>query len=355
MSATFLASAAERTASLGALDISDGAKKTLRDTEPVKPPRMHPQSPIPSCGQYYITTAINYANGAPHMGHAYEAICADVVARYHRMYGRDVYFLTGADEHGQKIADTAEKQGLKPQQLVDACVAQFKHLDWTLGCEFDGYVRTTSDAHKHLCRRLWEKCTAAGDVVLGEYEGWYNVREEKFVPDNEAEAAGFKDPASGQELKKMKESSYMFKMSRYQQRIIDHIKTNPEFIMPEERRNEVLARLDVPLLDLSVSRTTFDWGISCPGDKPGHVMYVWFDALSNYMTHIGYDAMAADPSKASPTAKFWPADVHLIGKDIIWFHCVIWPAILFSADLPLPKTVLAHGFVTKTTCERVQL
>lgn len=181
----------EKKAAAATPDVSDAPAEgpDLRLVkEPVKPPRMSPKAPVAALGQFYITTAINYANGSPHMGHAYEAIAADVIARYHRMYGREVYFLTGADEHGQKIADTAEKAGIKPQELVDRSVAQFKHLDWTLGCEFDGYVRTTSDAHKKLCRRLWEKCTAAGDVVLGEYEGWYNVREECFVPDNEVRA-----------------------------------------------------------------------------------------------------------------------------------------------------------------------
>ena len=317
----------------------------VRTAKPGGAPAVLPAKPLPELGQFYITTAINYANGPPHMGHAYEAVAADVIARYHRAYGRDVYFLTGADEHGQKIADTAAAQGVKPIELVDRCVAQFKHLDWTLGCEFNGYVRTTSEDHKKLCRRLWQKCEKAGDVYLGMYIGWYNVREETFVTETEAAANEYNDPVSGKPLKKMEEPSYFFKMGKYQERIIAHIKQHPEFIMPEARRNEVLERLAVPLTDLSVSRTTFDWGISVPGDTPGHVMYVWFDALSNYITHIGYDALAPDPSKSSPTAKYWPCDIHLIGKDIIWFHCVIWPALLMSAGLPLPKAVLAHGFV----------
>ena len=323
----------------------DAPKVDIRTLEPVAPPDTLPKTPVAELGDFYITTAINYANGAPHMGHAYEAVAADVIARYHRGYGREVFFLTGADEHGQKIADTAAAQGLKPIELVDRSVSQFKHLDWTLGCDFSFYGRTTSDKHKHLCRQLWQKCAENGDVYLGNYVGWYNVREETFVTETEAQANNFMDPVSGKALKKMEEPSYFFKMGQYRKAIIDHIKNNPEFVMPEARRNEVLGRLDDELIDLSVSRTTFDWGIACPGDTPGHVMYVWFDALSNYITHLGYDACAPDPSKSGPHTKFWPCDVHLIGKDIIWFHCVIWPAILMSAGLPLPKTVLAHGFV----------
>ena len=311
----------------------------------VAPPA--PKAPIAALGRFYITTAINYANGPPHMGHAYEAIIADVIARYHRAYGREVHFLTGADEHGQKIADTAAGKDppIKPIELCDRHVAQFQALDKTLSADFDGYVRTTSDAHKRIAQRLWTKCVDQGGVYLGNYVGWYNVREETFVTETDAAANDFKDPMSGVPLKKMEEPSYFFKLSDYQQRLLDHIAAHPEFIMPKERRNEVLERLAVPLMDLSVSRTTFDWGIACPGDTPGHVMYVWFDALSNYISGIGYDPLAADPSKASALAKFWPANVHLIGKDIIWFHCVIWPAILMCAGCPLPKTILAHGFV----------
>ena len=219
-------------------------------------------------------------------------------------------------------------------------------VPWDLRArQFDGYVRTTSDAHKRLSRRLWERCVKAGGVYLGVYTGWYSVREETFITETEAAASDYKDPMSGAPLKKMEEPSYFFKLSEYQSRLIAHIKAHPEFIVPEARRNEVLERLAVPLQDLSVSRTTFDWGIAVPGDVPGHVMYVWFDALSNYISAIGYDALADDPSKAAPLAKFWPADVHLIGKDIIWFHCVIWPALLMCAQAPLPTTVLGHGFV----------
>lgn len=312
---------------------------------PAESATLPPLPPKPECGSYFISTAINYANGPPHMGHAYEAIAADVIARYHRAYGREVYFLTGADEHGQKIADTAAAQGLPPIELCNKHVAQFQELDHALNCRYDGYVRTTSDAHKTIARKLWAKCEQEGGVYLGMYVGWYNVREETFVTDSDALANDYKDPSSGVPLKKMEEPSYFFKLSEYQQKLIEHIQTHAEFIVPEARRNEVLERLAVPLKDLSVSRTTFDWGISVPGDIPGHVMYVWFDALSNYISAIGYDPTAPDPSRSSPLAHFWPASCHLIGKDIIWFHCVIWPALLMCAGVPLPKTVLAHGFV----------
>ena len=299
----------------------------------------------PKLGRFYITTAINYANGAPHMGHAYEAVAADVIARYHRLFGREVFFLTGADEHGQKIADKAAEVGMTPIQVCDKHVEQFKHLDGTLDVEFDGYVRTTADQHKELSRALWTRCEKKGGVYLDKYVGWYNVREETFVTETDAAANDFKDPVSGKDLKKMEEPSYFFRLSAYQERLIQHITEHPEFITPEKSRNEILEKLREPLRDLSVSRTTFSWGIPVPGDVPGHVMYVWFDALSNYLTGVGWDASKGDPSKASSNAKFWPADIHLIGKDIVWFHCVIWPAMLMCAEAPLPKTVLAHGFV----------
>jgi len=287
-------------------------------------------------GRFYVTTAINYANGSPHMGHAYEGVCSDVIARYHRAYGRDVFFLTGADEHGQKIADTALKEGLEPIALCDRSVSQFRQLNAVLRVKEDGYVRTTSARHKAGVSRVWRTSAENGDVYLGVYSGWYNVREETFVTESDAQANDYKDAVSGAPLKKMEEASYFFRLSKYQQQIIDHINANPQFVQPDVRRNEVLERLRVPLQDLSVSRTTFSWGIPVPADS-AHVMYVWFDALSNYLTEIGYpdgDNMA-----------YWPASVHVIGKDITWFHCVIWPALLMSIGMPLPTTILAHGFV----------
>ena len=285
-----------------------------------------------------MTTAINYANGAPHMGHAYEAVSADVIARYHRAYGRDVLFQTGSDEHGQKIAEAAAAAGRAPIELCDAHVALFRALNAKTNVSNDVYNRTTSDTHKRACCELFARSKKSGDIYLDTYEGWYNVREETFVTDADAEAAEYKDPVSGKPLTKMSEESYFFRQSRYQKQLIEHIESHPEFIQPARRRNEILARLrEDELRDLSVSRTTFDWGIPVP-DAPGHVLYVWFDALTNYLTGTGW------PTK--PTGDgMWPASVHIIGKDIIWFHCVIWPCMLWSAGLPLPTTVFGHGFV----------
>ena len=294
----------------------------------------------PSGEKFSITTAINYANGAPHMGHAYESVSTDVLARYHRAYGRDVWFQTGSDEHGQKIAEAAEEKGMAPLEFVDGHVAAFEALNKQLDVTNDIYNRTTSEVHKEACRELFRRSRDNGDIYLDTYEGWYNVREETFVTESEAQASDYKDPVSGKDLKKMKEESYFFKQSRYQTQLIDHIKKNPEFIQPMSRRNEILARLENDeLRDLSVSRTTFDWGIPVP-DAPKHVMYVWFDALTNYLTGTGW------PDENAAKKDMWPASVHIIGKDIIWFHCVIWPCMLWSAGLPLPKTVFGHGFVT---------
>ena len=314
---------------------ADGAALALRATS-ASPPA------DPSAETFCVTTAINYANGAPHMGHAYEAVSADVIARYHRAYGRDVLFQTGSDEHGQKIADAAAAAGREPVDLCDAHVALFRALNAKIRVSNDVYNRTTSETHKKACCELFSRSKKAGDIYLDTYEGWYNVREETFVTDADAEAAEYKDPVSGKPLTKMSEESYFFRQSRYQKKLLEHIETHPEFIQPARRRNEILARLrEDELRDLSVSRTTFDWGIPVP-DAPGHVLYVWFDALTNYLTGTGWPANAQNDDFSD---SHWPADVHIIGKDIIWFHCVIWPCMLWSAGLPLPTTVFGHGFV----------
>ena len=285
-------------------------------------------APAAAGERFYVTTAINYANGAPHMGHAYEGITSDVVARYHKAYSREVFFLTGADEHGQKIADTAAAAGVEPIALVDKHVAQFQELNLAVentrcvrrraifGRNSGGrnsaqfsltrrrrrtrrYVRTTASWHKALCQKIWQRAVDNGEVYLGTYSGWYNVREETFVTETDAAASDFKDPASGEPLKWMEEPSYFFRMGKFQQQILDHIAAHPEFVMPDVRRNEVIARLQKESLrDLSVSRTTFSWGIAVPGN-PDHVMYVWFDALTNYLSGIDY------PDGAN--ARFWPA------------------------------------------------
>jgi len=302
---------------------------------------------------YYITTAINYTNGPAHMGHAYEGATADCIARYARLkYGSGgCYFLTGSDEHGQKIANTAEAMNQAPIEICDKYVTGFQCLNQRILVSNDDYLRTTSERHKATAQVLWRKCAAntsnheEGDIYLDAYSGWYNVREETFVTDTEAEASEFKDPSSGLPLKRVEEESYFFRMSAYHDRLVEYIEQHPEFIMPGKHRNLILSRLRSDRLrDLSISRTTFSWGIQVPQPefKSNHVMYVWFDALSNYLT--GIDALGLNQEKEN-LRHVWPADVHIIGKDILWFHTVIWPCILMSAGMSLPKTVFAHGFV----------
>jgi methionyl-tRNA synthetase len=302
---------------------------------------------------YYITTAINYTNGPAHMGHAYEAATADVIARFHRLEGegespvpKPTYFVTGADEHGQKIANTAAEIGKEPIEICDQYVTGFQVLKQRTLISYDDYVRTTSPRHKRTAQELWRRCDKAGDIYLDNYSGWYNIREETFVTENDAALSDYKDPTSGVPLKQVEEASYFFKMSEYNEMLIKHIEDNPEFILPERHRNQILQRLRSDgLRDLSISRTTFSWGIHVPeGFDANHVMYVWMDALSNYLT--GVNGLGAnDDGSLTGLERFWPADVHIIGKDILWFHTVIWPCLLMSAGLALPKTIFAHGFV----------
>lgn len=312
---------------------------TLKDSVDYGP--LGPSSSSSSEERFYLTTAINYTNGPAHMGHAYEAATSDVIARHARLSQRTV-FCTGADEHGQKIATTASDAGKEPLDICNHYVTGFQVLNQRLLISNNDYVRTTSDRHKDTARRLWQKCAENGDIYLDKYSGWYNVREETFVTDKEAELAEFKDVASGLPLKKVEEESYFFRMSKYQKRLIEHIQNNPKFIQPDKHRKQILARLEQDeLRDLSISRTTFSWGISVPqGFDANHVMYVWMDALSNYLTGVDYFE-----TQGRKLADFWPANVHIIGKDILWFHTVIWPCLLFSAGIPLPKQVFAHGFV----------
>eukprot|EP01049_Picozoa_sp_SAG25_P004221 SAG25_NODE_260_length_10806_cov_39.327356_8_plen_569_part_00 len=301
-----------------------------------------PQAPRPAAAKpsekFYLTTAINYTNGPPHMGHAYEGVTADVITRYHRRYGRRVFFLTGTDEHGQKIADTAAKNGVRPIDICDKYANAFQELNKRLSIANDFYVRTTMKKHKTTAQAVWKRALDSGDIYLDHYDGYYNVREETYVTENEAKLTDYKDPVSGLPLEKKQEESYFFKMSKYHKPLLDHIKANPGFIQPVERRNEILSRLKEPLRNLSVSRKSFDWGVPIP-DGNGHVMYVWFDALTNYLSGCNW------PNDDG----LWPADCHIIGKDILWFHTVIWPTMLMSAGLPLPKTVYGHGFVSDKT------
>ncbi|CAM9290452.1 unnamed protein product [Chrysoparadoxa australica] len=289
--------------------------------------------------KYYLTTAINYTNGNPHIGHAYEGITSDIISRYFRMCGRNVRFQTGTDEHGQKIANTAAGMGLKPIDICNKYAGNFQALNKRLLISNDFYIRTTMPEHYASSQKLWQLCADAGDIYLGNYEGWYNEREETFVSDKDAEAAGFKD-TFGSPLKRMSEASYFFRMSKHQAWLIDYLNTHPELLQPEEYRLNLLRRLAEPLGDLSISRTSFKWGIPVPeGFDQNHVMYVWFDALSNYTS--GVHALEAN----HPLQHYWPADIHIIGKDILWFHSVIWPCMLHSAKLPIPGGVFAHGFV----------
>ena len=290
--------------------------------------------------KFYITTPIYYPNAEPHLGHAYTSICADVLARYHRLCGDDTFFLTGTDEHGIKMVKTAAEQNIKPQTLADNVVKHFQDILPEFEITNDDFIRTSSARHKTAVGEIVRRLEANGDIYLGSYEGWYDEGQEEFVTETEAKTNQYKSAISGRPLTRYKEPTYFLRLKKYVPRILEHIQANPDFIQPESRRNEVLSKLKAGVEDLSISRATLKWGIPMPND-PDHVLYVWIDALSNYITALGYTS--PDESKFK---KYWPADVHLIGKEILWFHTVYWPAILFSLDLPLPRTVFAHGWWT---------
>lgn len=300
---------------------------------------------LPDCSaeKYYLTTAIAYTNGYPHIGHAYEFLTADILVRYQRVFGKDAFFLTGTDEHGQKVAASAEKAGRTPKAHCDHYVDSFKALHKRLLVSYNDFIRTTDSHHEATSQRLWAKCAGNGDIYLDAYEGWYNEREEVFVSNTEAEASEYKDAGSGLPLKRVTEESYFFRMSRFTDLLIAHIQSNPGFIEPETHRANILSRLQKEgLKDLSISRTSFTWGIPMPeGFDDKHVMYVWFDALSNYLSGVH----ALDADQGHPLAAYWPAQHHMIGKDIVWFHAVIWPCMLMSAEIALPKCIYSHGFV----------
>lgn len=287
---------------------------------------------------FYLTTAINYPNGRPHIGHAYEAIAADVIARFQRFMGREVRFQTGTDEHGLKMARKAEEQGITPRELADEMSAYFRTMDEVLNISFDRFIRTVEPEHHRASQALWEAMAAAGDLYLDRYEGWYSVRDEAYYDESELTGEG-EDRLSpqGTPVEWTVEESWFFRLSNYQDRLLDLLRS-PGFCEPESRRNEMIAFVSGGLKDLSVSRTSFDWGVKVPGSD-GHVMYVWVDALTNYITGLGY------PENTEAWRKFWPADLHLVGKDIVRFHTVYWPAFLMSAGLPLPKKVFGHGFI----------
>jgi methionyl-tRNA synthetase len=290
--------------------------------------------------KFYITTPIYYPNAEPHLGHVYTTICADTVARYHRLVGDDTFFLTGTDEHGIKMVKTAAELKVEPQELVDRVVKVFEDVWKEFHVTHDDFIRTTSERHKSAVTEIVKKLVANDDIYLGKYGGWYDEGQEEFVTETEAKANEFKSAVTGKPLVRYEEPTYFFRLKKYAPRVLEYIEQNPQFIQPQSRRNEVISKLKAGVEDLSVSRATLKWGIPLPHD-PGHVLYVWIDALSNYITALGYASGDDGRFKA-----YWPADVHLIGKEILWFHTVYWPAILFSLGLPLPKQVFAHGWWT---------
>jgi methionyl-tRNA synthetase len=289
---------------------------------------------------FYITTAISYPNGPPHIGHAYEAIAADVIARFQRLAGREVFFQTGTDEHGLKMSQTARDRGLAPLELATEMSHLFRKMDDRLNISYDRFIRTTEADHARASQAIWQAMVDRGDIYLGRYEGWYSVRDEAFYDEKELVVAetGEKLSPQGTLVEWTVEESWFFRLSAYQQKLLDHYRDNPDFVRPDARRNEVMRFVEGGLSDLSVSRTSFDWGIKVPGSED-HVMYVWVDALTNYLTGVGY------PDDTEAYRKFWPANIHIIGKDIVRFHAVYWPAFLMSAGIALPLQVFGHGFV----------
>jgi methionyl-tRNA synthetase len=288
---------------------------------------------------YYITTAINYPNGRPHIGHAYEAIAADAIARFHRQAGRDVRFQTGTDEHGLKMVQTARARGVEVRALADEMSGYFQEMAAKLNISYDRFIRTVEPQHHAASQALWQAMEAAGDLYLDRYEGWYSVRDEAFYDEKELiDGEGGKLSPGGAPVEWTAEESWFFRLSKYQQKLLDHYTAHPEFIEPESRRNEILRFVEGGLSDLSISRTSFDWGVKVPGSD-GHVMYVWVDALTNYISGLGYPEVGGD------FARYWPANLHLIGKDIVRFHTVFWPAFLMSANIELPVQTFGHGFV----------
>lgn len=288
---------------------------------------------------FYITTAINYPNGRPHIGHAYEGIAADVIARFHRLQGREVRFQTGTDEHGLKMARKAEEQGRTPRELADEMAGYFREMDEALNISFNRFIRTVEPDHHRASQVIWQRMEENGDLYLDRYEGWYSVRDEAYYDESELKEGEGGEKLSPQDtpVEWTVEESWFFRLSKYQEPLLELLKS-PGFLEPASRRNEMIAFVEGGLRDLSVSRTSFDWGVKVPGSD-NHVMYVWVDALTNYLTGLGY------PDETEHMAKFWPADLHLIGKDIVRFHTIYWPAFLMSAKLPVPKKVFGHGFL----------
>jgi len=294
---------------------------------------------------YYVTTPIYYVNDEPHLGHVYTTVAADVLARHQRLYGLDAFFLTGVDEHGQKVQQAAEARGIAPIELADQVVERYRALWPKLSISHDDFIRTSSERHQQAVQEMWRRIDASGSMYKGFYEDWYCVPCETYWKETQIKEAGCWDdeqtkhlcPDCKRPVERVQEESYFFRLGDYQQALLDHIAKNPDFIAPVSRRNEVVRFVEGGLHDLSVSRTTFSWGVPVPGDDK-HVVYVWIDALTNYLTGLGF------PDK--DVSQYWPADVHLIGKDILRFHAVYWPCMLMAAGIPLPRRVFAHGWWT---------
>jgi methionyl-tRNA synthetase len=292
--------------------------------------------------RYYITTAISYPNGPPHIGHAYEVIATDAIARFKRLDGYDVFFLTGTDEHGQKIQQTAAKENLTPKELLDRHVPRFQAMAKALNCSNDDFIRTTEERHHRSSEEIWRRMEKNGDIYLDKYAGWYSVRDEAYYAEDETEVRPNNvrvNTKTGTPVEWVEEESYFFKLSAYQSKLLDLYAGDPNYVLPKERLNEVASFVRGGLQDLSISRTTFDWGIRVPGN-PKHIMYVWVDALTNYITAAGFP-----DTDSAKFKRYWPADLHVIGKDIVRFHAVYWPAFLMSAGIDVPRRIFSHGFL----------
>jgi len=319
---------------------SSAAKGTKAGAAADHAQRVTKPTTAPARSSFYITTAIAYPNGVPHIGHAYEAIATDALARFQRLDGKDVFFLTGTDEHGLKMVQTAEAEKLPTMEVATRNAARFKEMDERLNISFDRFIRTTEEQHHRSSQAIWRRMAGNGDIYLDSYAGWYSVRDEAYYAEDETVVGedNVRRGPQGTPVEWVEEKSYFFKLSAYQGRLLALYECQPDFIGPDSRKNEVVSFVKSGLRDLSISRTTFDWGVRVPGD-PQHVMYVWVDALTNYITGVGF------PDENDPNWRYWPADVHIIGKDIIRFHAVYWPAFLMSAGIPVQKRVFAHGFL----------
>ncbi|HEY4857429.1 MAG TPA: methionine--tRNA ligase [Xanthobacteraceae bacterium] len=291
--------------------------------------------------RYYVTTAIAYPNGPPHIGHAYEAIATDAIARFMRLDGFDVLFLTGTDEHGMKMLQTAAKEKLSPRELVERNVPLFKAMVERLNCSNDEFIRTTEERHHRASVGIWQRMEAAGDIYLDKYSGWYSVRDEAYYDADETriDERGQRVGPQGSPVEWVEEESYFFRLSAYQDKLLELYARFPDYVLPKERYNEVVSFVKGGLRDLSISRTTFDWGVRVPSNSK-HVMYVWVDALTNYITAVGYPDV-----ESARFRKYWPADLHVIGKDIVRFHAIYWPAFLLSAGVEVPRRIFSHGFL----------